>query len=475
MVSYIMKRILLAAFTLLVISFISFFIVQLPPGDIVDQYIDMLPDVGANKDTIASVDAEKLREEWGLNDPLILQWWRWVSGIIFRADFGTSYTSIAGATPQGVPVVEPIQNYLPYTIYLSIFTAVITWIFSLPVGIYSAVRQHSIGDYVFTFIGFTGLAVPDFLLGLVLMYVAYAYFDHSVGGIFSGDYLTAPWSVGRVIDMLQHLIIPGIVLGTAGTAGLIRVMRNNLLDELDKPYVVTAKAKGMPGWRIIVKYPVRVAINPFISGIGGMLPGLVSGSVIVSIVLSLPTIGPIFLEAVMAQDALNQVAKNEFNKVYGEDYVFLGFRPGNEAVVKGIVSNIRKLYTVDVYQKKIDEIPLMKGINNFKDFDFLFSSSAGFPGTIEWVQYASDPTGVPMASGVTSIQVNEVMPYVQAGQMVGVLAGMPGAAEYESLINQKGSATSGMDAQSVAHLVIVLFIILGNISFFIERKRSKKY
>ena len=177
----------------------------------------------------------------------------------------------------------------------------------------------------------------------------------------------------------------------------------------------------------------------------------------------------------MAQDAINQVAKQEFNKTYGIDYVFLGFRPGNEAVVKGIVSNLRKLYTVDVYQKKIDEIPLMNGINNFKDFDFLFSSSAGFPGTIEWVQYASDPTGIPMASGVTSIQVNEVMPYVQAGQMVGVLAGMPGAAEYEALINQKGSATSGMDAQSVAHLVIVLFIILGNVSFFIERNRSKKY
>ena len=177
----------------------------------------------------------------------------------------------------------------------------------------------------------------------------------------------------------------------------------------------------------------------------------------------------------MAQDEINQVAKQEFNKTYGVDYVFLGFRPGNEAVVKGIVSNLRKLYTVDVYQKKIDEIPLMNGINNFKDFDFLFSSSAGFPGTIEWVQYASDPTGIPMASGVTSIQVNEVMPYVQAGQMVGVLAGMPGAAEYEALIDQKGSATSGMDAQSVAHLVIVLFIILGNVSFFIERNRSKKY
>jgi len=177
----------------------------------------------------------------------------------------------------------------------------------------------------------------------------------------------------------------------------------------------------------------------------------------------------------MAQDALKQVADEEFGKVYGVDYVFLGFRPGNEAVVKGIVSNIRKLYTVDVYQTKIDEIPLMDGITNFRDFAFLFSSSAGYPGTIEWVQYAADPTGVPMSSGVTSIQVNEVMPYVQAGQMKGVLAGMPGSAEYEALIGQKGSATSGMDAQSVAHLVIVLFIILGNAAYFIERKRFRKY
>ena len=177
----------------------------------------------------------------------------------------------------------------------------------------------------------------------------------------------------------------------------------------------------------------------------------------------------------MAQDALKQVAEGEFNKTYGEDYVLLGYRPGGEAVVKGIVSNIRKLFSVDAKQTKVDDIPMMDGITNFKDFDFLFSASAGYPGTIEWVQYAADPTGVPMSSGVTSIQVNEVMPYVQSGQMVGVLAGMPGAAEYESLINQKGSATSGMDAQSVAHLVIVLFIVLGNISFFIERKRSRKY
>ena len=195
-----------------------------------------------------------------------------------------------------------LKQYLPYTIYLSVFTIIITWVFAVPIGIYSAVRAHSIGDYVFTFLGFSGLAVPDFLLGLVMMYVAYAYFDHSVGGIFSGDYLNAPWSVARVIDMLQHLIIPGVVLGTAGTAGLIRIMRNNLLDELTRPYVVTARAKGLPNWKVVVKYPVRVAINPFISGIGSMLPGLISGSVIVSIVLGLSTVGPIFLRAVLAQD-----------------------------------------------------------------------------------------------------------------------------------------------------------------------------
>ena len=177
----------------------------------------------------------------------------------------------------------------------------------------------------------------------------------------------------------------------------------------------------------------------------------------------------------MAQDALKQVAEGEFNKVYGQDYVLLGYRPGSEAVVKGIVSNIRKLYSVDANQTKIDEIPMMNGITKFKDFAFLFSVSSGYPGTIEWVQYAADPTGVPMSSGVTSIQVNEVMPYVQSGQMVGLLAGMPGAAEYESLVGEKGSATSGMDAQSIAHLVIVLFIVLGNTAYFIERKRSKKY
>ena len=196
---------------------------------------------------------DEFREKNGLNDPLVVQWWNWIYKIVTKGDFGRSFTLVGGSSTSGTPVINSISQYLPYTIYLSIFTIIITWIFALPIGIYSAMRQNSLGDYVFTFIGFTGLAVPDFLLGLVLMYIAFAYFDHSVGGIFSGEYLGAPWSVARVIDMLQHLIIPGIVLGTAGTAGLIRIMRNNLLDELSKPYVVTASAKGLSVWRLTLK------------------------------------------------------------------------------------------------------------------------------------------------------------------------------------------------------------------------------
>jgi len=177
----------------------------------------------------------------------------------------------------------------------------------------------------------------------------------------------------------------------------------------------------------------------------------------------------------LAEEALDQVGGKEYGLKYGEDYVLLGFRPGNEAVVKGIVSNLRKLYTIDSRGTKVTEIPMMDGIHRFEDFDFLFSASAGYPGTIEWVQYAVDPTNVPMATGTTSIQVNDVMPYVAAGQINGILAGMPGAAEYEALIGVPGIGTSGMDAQSVAHLVIVLFIVLGNIGYLIEQQRSKKY
>lgn len=177
----------------------------------------------------------------------------------------------------------------------------------------------------------------------------------------------------------------------------------------------------------------------------------------------------------LAEEALDLVGGEEYGLTYGEDYVLLGFRPGGEAVIKGIVSDLRKVYTIDVRGTKVTEIPMMEGIHRFEDFDFLFSASAGYPGTIEWVQYAVDPTNIPMSTGTTSIQVNEVMPYVAAGQVQGIIAGMPGAAEYEALIGVPGNATMGMDAQSIAHLVIVIFIVLGNIGYFIERNRSKKY
>ncbi|MEJ2110800.1 MAG: hypothetical protein P8Z37_13010 [Acidobacteriota bacterium] len=177
----------------------------------------------------------------------------------------------------------------------------------------------------------------------------------------------------------------------------------------------------------------------------------------------------------MAQEALKEVAEEQYHKIYGEDYVLLGYRPGAEAVVKGIVSDLRTLYTIDAYGTLINEIPMMEGVERFADFDFLFSASAGYPGTVEWVQYAADPTGVIMSTGTTSIQVNEVMPYVQSGQIHGILGGMPGAAEYESLIGQVGTGTSGMDAQSIAHLAIVCFIIFGNITYFLQRQKQKKY
>ena len=302
MIAYIVRRVLLSAFTILVISFLSYLIVQLPEGDMVDAYLNLMHERGMGEAPGRSIEqVDVLREAWGLNRPLLVQWGDWFSKIIFKGDFGYAF-SVAGNRAGGGPVKDLIVVRVPYTIYLSIFTIIITWIFAIPIGIYSAMRQNSIGDYVFTFLGFTGLAVPDFLLGLVMMYVLYAYFDHSVGGLFSGEYANAPWSFGKFIDLLEHLIVPGVVIGTAGTAGLIRIMRNNLLDELSKPYVLTARAKGLTSWRVIVKYPVRIALNPFISGIGGLLPALLSADAIVSVVLSLPTLGPILLDGLMRQD-----------------------------------------------------------------------------------------------------------------------------------------------------------------------------
>ncbi len=292
MTAYLARRMMLAAFTVIIMSLLSFTVIQLPEGDYVDRYIEELE---AQGDFLSMEEANALREYYGLDRPMLYQYWKWISRIVFQLDFGYSYRYYG-------KIRDLIADRLQFTIALSAFTTVLIWIFAFPVGIYSAVRQHTIGDYTFTFLGFAGLAVPDFLLGLVMMYFFFAYFGWSVGGLFSGRYQNADWSIGKFIDMLQHLIIPGVVLGTAGTAGLIRVMRNNLLDELNKPYVVTARSKGLPAWRLILKYPVRIALNPFISGIGGMMAGLLGSSVIVSVILSLPTLGPLMLDALMSQD-----------------------------------------------------------------------------------------------------------------------------------------------------------------------------
>ena len=301
MLAYIVRRILLAALTMVIMSMLTFVVISLPEGDYVDVLIQAAQ---RHEGDYARTVAKQLREYYGLEKPAAVQYWNWVFRIVTKLEFSHSFGSIGFDTSleYGRDVREIIAEPLKLTIALTSFTIALTWLMGLPIGIYSAVRQHTIGDYVFTFIGFTGLAVPDFLLGLVLMWVFFAYFDMSVGALFSGDYQDAPWSVAKLINLLQHMVMPAVVLGTSGTAGLIRIMRNNLLDELSRPYVTTARAKGLPGWKVVIKYPVRVAINPFISGIGQTLPALVGGSVIVSVVLSLPTLGPVLLDSIRAQD-----------------------------------------------------------------------------------------------------------------------------------------------------------------------------
>ena len=298
MARYIAKRIILAGFTVWGISVISFVVIEAAPGDWVEKQIEFMELQGTD---LSLEFIAALKEDLGVDRHVTVQYVKWIGRIAIKGDFGYSFSGLPG-TSGGQRVTDLVAQRLPFTVALTGLTVVLTWTFALPVGVYSAVRHHSIGDYTFSFFGFAGLAVPDFLLGLLLMYVAFAYFDFSVGGLFSGEFEHLPWSWAKFVDMLAHLIIPCVVLGTAGTAGLIRIMRNNLLDELSKPYVVTARAKGVRAWKVIVKYPVRIALNPFLSGIGYLLPGLVGGSIIVSIVLGLPTLGPLMLDAIIFQD-----------------------------------------------------------------------------------------------------------------------------------------------------------------------------
>nr|ADI19361.1 ABC-type dipeptide/oligopeptide/nickel transport systems, permease components [uncultured Chloroflexi bacterium HF0500_03M05] len=297
MLIYLIRRLLLAVLTLLVMSVLSFWILQIPPGDAVTSFVKELQ----VRNLPLSVEREaQLRKSFGLDQPVYIQYSKWFMRIV-RGDPGRQYMARA-AQEWERPVLDIWGERIWATVALMGFTILFTWTLAIPIGIYSAVRKHSVGDYAFTFLGFTGLAVPDFLLGLVLLYAAFAYFDQSVGGLFSTDFVEASWSWARIWDLIKHLWIPAIVLGTSGTASLIRIMRNNLLDELGKPYVVTARAKGMSPWKLILKYPVRVACNPLISTIGYLLPYLVGGSVIVSMVLSLPTLGPVLLLAINKQD-----------------------------------------------------------------------------------------------------------------------------------------------------------------------------
>jgi len=299
MIIYLYKRITLAILTMIAISLVTFFVIHAPAGDYVDYLHQYCSTIQCPYAVETEEEMEIIRNELGINKPMLVQYWDWIAPIVFKFDFGMSARGNKGIwAPARLILVEII----PPTLYLAFLTILITWTLAIPIGIYSAVRQHSIGDYVFTFLGFTGLAVPDFLLALVVMYVLYAYFEMSVGALYSAAYAFEPWSFGKVMDMFQHLIVPALVLGTAGTAALIRIMRNNLLDELTRPYVVTAMAKGMSHWKVILKYPLRVAINPFISSIGFILPSLISGSIILSVVMGLPTIGLVLLGAIENED-----------------------------------------------------------------------------------------------------------------------------------------------------------------------------
>ena len=291
MLSYLIRRFLYMILILLLVSVVAFIIIQLPPGDYLTSYIIQLEEMGQKVDESQVVS---LKKQYGLDLPIYLQYFKWMWKML-HGDLGKSFE-------WNKPVSELIGERLMLTVIISLFTLIFTYAVAIPIGIYSATHQYSLGDYTFTVIGFAGLATPNFLFALVLMFMFYKYFGLSVGGLFSSQYQLAPWSVGKFIDMLKHLPIPIIVIGTAGTAGLIRVMRGCLLDELRKQYVITARAKGVAERTLLFKYPVRVAINPIISTIGWTLPGIVSGETITAIVLSLPTTGPLLYRALMCQD-----------------------------------------------------------------------------------------------------------------------------------------------------------------------------
>lgn len=292
MARFILRRIVYVIPTLMAVSLIAFLVIALPPGDFVDRMAQVQAQQG---DYMSADEMAALRAAYGLDQPLLVQYGYWITSILFRGDLGYSFS-------WQVPVSQLVWERMGLTTLLSLASMVFIWAFAVPIGIYSAVRRYSLGDYVFTSVGFVGIAIPNFLLALATMYFAFSILGWDVGGLFSPEFVDQPWSSARVANLLEHLWIPMIVLGTAGTASVIRIIRANLIDELPKPYVLAARAKGMPEGRLLMKYPVRHALNPFVSGLNDIFVDLVSGSTIVSIVLGLQTTGPLLLDALRTQD-----------------------------------------------------------------------------------------------------------------------------------------------------------------------------
>ena len=291
MLSYLIHRMLIMIPTLFAISIITFVIIQLPPGDYLSTYIAELQSQGENVD-IAKIEA--LRAQYGLDKSMVEQYCFWVLGLL-QGDLGFSFE-------YQLPVSEVVGDRLLLTLILNFTTIIFIWLVSFPIGIYSATHQYSWGDYGLTFIGFIGLATPNFLLALILLYFANVWFGTSIGGLMDPIYIDQPWSTAKFLSILEHLWVPVVVIGTSGTASMIRRLRANMLDELQKQYVITAKAKGLNPLKALIKYPLRTSLNPFIADIGNMLPQIISGSAIVSMVLSLPTTGPMLISALQSQD-----------------------------------------------------------------------------------------------------------------------------------------------------------------------------
>lgn len=291
MFRYLIQRLLVMIPTLIVISIAIFTIIQAPPGDFLETYMAELQSQGE------AVDPEKiefLRKTYGLDQPIYIQYAKWIGGLV-QGDLGYSFEN-------SLPVNEVVGDRLALTVVVSLASILFVWIVSFPIAIYSAVRQYSLGDYFFTFLGYIGLATPSFLIALILLYLSKVYFGTSIGGLMDPQYLGQPWTWDKFLSILAHLWIPVLVIGLPGTAGMIRRLRANLLDELNKQYVTTGRAKGLPPGRLLVKYPLRISLNPFIADIGSLLPELISGSVIVSVVMSLPLTGPMLLSALRSQD-----------------------------------------------------------------------------------------------------------------------------------------------------------------------------